>query len=667
MSDSLPSSAALPRNLAGLDLAGLFAAASSGKEEAGKQNEVLTAEELSLLLPAFEVESLIGAGGMGAVYRARHRTLDRRVALKVLPPEISADAALAERFRREAQTLARLQHPNIVSLMEFGVSGGGHLFFTMELLEGGDLAARLRSGNIEPAEALRWLREICAALEYAHGQGVIHRDVKPSNVLLTTDGHVKVADFGLAVLQQRGATPKLTKSGVAVGTLEYAAPEQLAGDAEKVDARSDVYSLGVLAYEMLTGEVPRGVFKPPSQLRPGLGGGFDAAITRAMRQDPAERFPSPAAFRRELEKSPPPRNRWPWATAAALLAMGAGIYWKSGGDAPQPANASSTPPVASSANVFNGHAYQLIRLNLKWSEARDMARRMGAELAAITSQEEQIWVQQSFLRPLPNGRGFWLGGMRDAAGQWTWTSGEPFAFTAWLKDEGGDPAESAVFMVAADNFPDMAGWMDRQGDGRTTAQSGPLAGQSRLAGFLVEWNDAGVANNSDAWKPVFDRPEHFGQNAADYGFTDGWIVMTHRNLIPPQQIGDGAFRATLRYHRDTASLTARYSGRNQPSCSAFITSEGTQAALTIAADESMNIASDRLQFPLPRPLREGDAYTLELGAIGDLLFLNFDGERIGSLLLPPHFPATGLMGLNPASQRTPAEVKDMAWRIILRH
>ena len=214
-----------PPHLRGLDLDSLLA---TGLDAAPPQPaaawEPPSVEDLKGVLPRYEIVRLIGRGGMGAVYEARQVQLGRRVAVKILPAELSANEAFAERFRREARTLGSLEHGNILEVFDFGESAAGHLFYSMPYIEGGDLSARLKHGPVPQGEALRMVKEICAALEAAHAQGVIHRDIKPSNILLTADGTVKVADFGIAVLENQ-PKERLTFTGLAVGTLEYTAPE----------------------------------------------------------------------------------------------------------------------------------------------------------------------------------------------------------------------------------------------------------------------------------------------------------------------------------------------------------------------------------------------------------------------------------------------------------
>ena len=287
--------------LQGLDLDGLLAEGlRSPSAKTPVAWEPPAPEALKGMVPGHEILRLIGRGGMGAVYEARQTDLDRRVAIKLLPPELGADMAFAERFRREAQLLARLRHPNILSVFGFGQSTAGHLYFAMELVEGGDLGALLKRGPLPPGEALRLVKEICAALEAAHAEGVVHRDVKPSNILLAADGTVKVADFGIAVSGGQPAE-RLTRTGVAVGTFEYAAPEQAAGTA--VEPRSDLYSVGVLCYELLTGRLPRGIFDPPSKVNAAVSPALDPVVHTAMQSDPDRRYQTAADFHQAITRS----------------------------------------------------------------------------------------------------------------------------------------------------------------------------------------------------------------------------------------------------------------------------------------------------------------------------------------------------------------------------
>ncbi len=245
-------------------------------------------EVLAPLFPQLEILELIGQGGMGAVYKARQTKLDRLVAVKILPAEWGNDAAFAERFNREARALARLSHSQIVTIHDFGESGG--LFYlVMEYVDGCNLRQLLRGGPLQPELALSIVPQICAALQYAHGEGVVHRDIKPENILLDNKGQVKIADFGLAKLTRKSAAEfTLTGSRQVMGTIDYMAPEQRTSP-QDVDHRVDIYAVGVMLYEMLTGELPLGRFAPPSE-KAQVDARFDAVVFRAMEKEPAQRY-----------------------------------------------------------------------------------------------------------------------------------------------------------------------------------------------------------------------------------------------------------------------------------------------------------------------------------------------------------------------------------------
>jgi predicted Ser/Thr protein kinase len=230
----------------------------------------------------------LGQGGMGMVYKARQLKLDRLVALKVLPPETAGDPAFAERFGREARALAKLNHPNIVTVHDFG-QAEGQSFFIMEYVDGANLRQRLRKERLAPPETFRIVAQVCDALQYAHDEGIAHRDIKPENILLDQKGRVKIADFGIAKLLARKTVEyTLTGPWQVMGTLNYMAPEQLENPLA-VDHRADVYSLGVVFYEMLTGELPLGRFALPSQKAP-VDARLDEIVTRAMEREPGRRY-----------------------------------------------------------------------------------------------------------------------------------------------------------------------------------------------------------------------------------------------------------------------------------------------------------------------------------------------------------------------------------------
>jgi len=260
----------------------------------------LTPEELAARLPQFEILELLGQGGMGAVYKARQKGLDRIVALKILPVELGGNAAFVERFTREAKALARLNHPNIVGVYDVGQTPDGLCYFVMEFIDGVNLRQAMRVGAMSPREALAIVPQVCDALQYAHDEGIVHRDIKPENVLLDKKGRVKIADFGLAkLLGTSDSDASLTGTHQVMGTLRYMAPEQMEG-AKAVDHRADIYSLGVVFYELLTGEVPMGRFAPPSK-KVQIDVRLDEVVLRALEREPEQRWQQASDVKSEVE------------------------------------------------------------------------------------------------------------------------------------------------------------------------------------------------------------------------------------------------------------------------------------------------------------------------------------------------------------------------------
>ncbi len=279
----------------------------------------LTPEDLAPHFPHLEILACIGRGGMGVVYKARQKALDRIVALKLLAPEQKKDAAFAARFAHEARALAALNHPSIVTVHDFGESGGFY-YLLMEFVDGVNLRQAMQGSHFSPEQALAIVPPICDALQYAHEHGIVHRDIKPENLLIDKAGRVKIADFGIAKMMSgspadaaaAAADASRPRATIVAGTPQYMAPEQRDA-AARSDHRADIYSLGVVLYELLTGELPSGQL-PVLAERTSMSTQIDEIVRRALQQDPEQRFQTVAEFRTHLvtlAKTPPEPQIYP--------------------------------------------------------------------------------------------------------------------------------------------------------------------------------------------------------------------------------------------------------------------------------------------------------------------------------------------------------------------
>lgn len=289
--------------------------------------------ELQSAFSQFEILECIGRGGMGAVYKARQPQLDRLLALKILLPHREKDPAFAERFSREARALAKLSHPNIVSVHDFGETGG-FFWLTMEYVDGVNLRQAMQAARFTPAQALAVIPELCAALQYAHDHGILHRDIKPENILLDGRGRVKIADFGIArIVGDDREDFTLTHTGSVLGSTAYIAPEQIERPHD-VDHRADLYSLGVVFYEMLTGELPLGRFPAPSE-KSSSAPQLDEVVFRILEKERERRYQSADALREGVETAdskPVPRpgnpksaDLWPRVLPVSIALLAGGL------------------------------------------------------------------------------------------------------------------------------------------------------------------------------------------------------------------------------------------------------------------------------------------------------------------------------------------------------
>lgn len=472
-----------------------------------------TTAHVANLLPQYEIEKLLGHGGMGAVYKGLQATLDRPVAIKLLPAELAEDPAFVARFQREARTLARLQHPGIVAVYDFGQTYEGHLYFVMEFVDGTDLQHVLGTTGLGPAQALEVTVKICEALHYAHSKGVIHRDIKPANVLLTQDGQVKLADFGLARPQVDEPLGMLTPNSRTLGTPGYMAPEQWKGQG---DHRADIYALGVMLYEMLTGQCPQGSFDPPSS-KARVDVRLDEVVHKAMRQEPERRYQQVSEMKMDVERiHHGGKGRGflmkPLLWAAFLNVLLVGIMvclqlrppppGREAAPAPRVVApmATLTPPLLhmpvqpkSRRMIWRNSVYELSADLDTWKSASRRAEAAGGRLAAISQAEESAAVRTWLLQMLPetapeSGEApmVWLGSTRE--------EGQPPSACHWLLDEPMIPeviGEKQEPVARAKTRSALAYVKSSRTVMRWT--EAPLQepdGRPRKTYFLVEWNPA---------------------------------------------------------------------------------------------------------------------------------------------------------------------------------
>ncbi|MDZ4289293.1 MAG: SUMF1/EgtB/PvdO family nonheme iron enzyme, partial [Prosthecobacter sp.] len=477
----------------------------------GAPEDLPLPEDLTAMLPHgnYVVAGFLGQGGMGAVYKGTQVRLQRDVAIKIMRRDQGKDHDFESRFHREALAMARLNHPNIVNVIDYGEAGPDYLYIVMELVDGADLMEVIRAGQMTQDMALTLLPQICDALQFAHDHGIVHRDIKPSNVMLTRDGRVKMADFGLAKRFDVESSFH-TQAGTGMGTPDYAAPEQFSTGVV-VDHRADIYALGVMIYQMITGHLPRGAWKPPSQRAP-VDPQWDNIVSHAMQSDPQDRYATVSEVKTEMSRITPLRTSPPLPPAlakneadkrvgaprrsktamflgivgsAAVVGIGAFFVLKQPESDSRPTTApaavASSSPGAS--QTFAGHRYQFIAGTIDWDQAKAKAAAMGGHLATVTSKEEMAWIHQAFASHLAvSTPKIWLGGSTAAADQpWQWVTGEPFKFTDWAE---GEPNYTTAAGPIAGPY---AAAITRNPGGLRWTESPKDSG--RATGFIVEWDE----------------------------------------------------------------------------------------------------------------------------------------------------------------------------------
>ena len=402
------------------------------------------AEELESCFPGYTDFRFIDRGGMGAVYSAMQNSLERRVAVKILPPDLGTDALFVDGFHREARLLARLQHPNIVAVYDFGRNDLGHLYIVMEYVHGTSLFEILKQEQLPLPRVLEIIAQVCEGLQFAHDHGVIHRDIKPTNILIDGRNSVRVADFGLAkLIKAESTTTTQTRSSLIMGTPVYAAPEQRRPNAS-VDHRVDIFSVGVTLYEMMTGHFPVGVFEPPSK-KAGSPPALDKIITKALRESPADRYQTASelkkaiqlasdritqpAIQRTIVKRPMISMMTTVIVTAALIYLLDELNKQVLQKIP-PAKA----PLLQSVPVvpLNG-TFSLLNGRMTWMQAHAQVINMpDVELASVHSAAELAELNKA-LDEHGIRSGVWTGGIQTEAGTaFLWSDRSSWDFDAWM-------------------------------------------------------------------------------------------------------------------------------------------------------------------------------------------------------------------------------------------
>jgi Protein kinase domain/Galactose oxidase, central domain len=490
-------------------------------------------------LGPYEIVSKLGSGGMGAVYLARHVELDRQVALKVLPPELLGPEALL-RFEREARATARLSHPNIVGIHELGTAGRTS-FLALELVEGESLQARLnKAGPLEPREATSLMATVSRAMAYAHEQGVLHRDLKPDNVLVDAGGQVRVTDFGLGRIAGE-AQRRLTQTGDMLGTPAFAPPEQLVSSSgEEPGPAADVYGLGATLFALLTGRPPfqgssaLGVAKrvlaeaapAPSSLQPQVDAALDRICRRCLAKEPRERYPSAAALADDLETwSVAPRGRrrvWPRlvlvAAASVVVALLAVSSWSGRARAPSEelggASEDPTQPVArqpqppshddDAPGAWAGPAWRVVAgpgPSARWGHAMAYDPARGVVLHGGRVQREwfdDVWIWDGELQSWARDR---LPGPRRSNHRLVYDERDQ-GLVLLGGIEGQDPGGGPLWIVSAPYMWGSTGWEPLPGDTQFAGRFNHTMTYDDHGGRLIVAGGAsvpGVGALSDAW------------------------------------------------------------------------------------------------------------------------------------------------------------------------
>jgi len=473
-------------------------------------------EELQKYLPQLEIIEFIGRGGMGYVYKARQTKLNRLVAVKIIPT-VDNTPEFSQRFMQEAQALARMSHPNIVTVYDVG-ERDRFCYFVMEFVEGKDLKQLISSRSLQPSRALNIAMSICDALQYAHDKGVIHRDIKPGNILIDNSGRVKIADFGLAKITSPGSPDfSLTMSSESMGTPYYMAPEQYAST-HTADHRADIYSLGILMYEMLTGELPVGSFQPPSA-KVKVDSSVDDIVIRALKTDPSLRYQHARDVLADIERAvslgfssavKKPRNIIFSPVLLTLLislvaVIGVIITLKH-------FTRREIPFLPGDAVEFGGNYYKVFFENIGWHEAKRRCEAMGGHLAIVTNR-----AGDEFLASISRNH-VWIGATDESEkGRWSWVDGTAISYSNW---DIGEPNNAKDPWTGRGEHYLMiskyAKWNDLSSDS-------PI-----IKGFICEWEGSRIAAPQKIRTP---EQLHAALKTANVNYNGKGIFETHKGVI----------------------------------------------------------------------------------------------------------------------------------------
>ncbi len=615
-----------------------------------------SAEQLATLLPQYDIESLLGRGGMGAVYKGRQKSLDRAVAIKILPPEVDHDdASYTERFKNEARIMARLDHPAIVPVYDFGETSAGQLYIVMAFVDGTDVAQMINSQKrLPPEHALAIAAHVCDALGYAHTHGVVHRDIKPANVLINMEGQVKVADFGLAKLDESGTTG-LTKTGIAMGTPDYVAPEALIMGTQ-IDGRADLYAIGVMLYHMLTGEVPRGAFDLPGK-RLGTDPRFDAIILKAMKMDRAERYQSSAELRRDLDviltvplvqtgghssvaipvQSLPARNASHSVASGPPKPVAKGPQQSPRSHVRQ--NVEQRPQHHALASAATPKSKTPLLIGLAAAAA---AAAIGAFIIFRPAPQREAKVVQSFssipATPNPTPAPTIVPPPTESKRTPTVTTTTGSASTVT------PPKTIATTPAATPTKPAAA-----------MAEAKPAAPPPSAATSIPAKPSPVPARLPDPakWVKVFETPESlalFGDNAL---WTDGGIKLKSTITVPSITLTDGALRARIRLG------TIVYLGlRNGAQRFRVAKVDGVTQIITVQKRSGTSSDETMATFSFKSSSTTTTDIEVELLAVGKVISVSVDGKVVGSLL-DNEEPYGGTVSLYSS---TDGLVRDIAWQ-----